>query len=126
MGMEFKELKKRNEKHLARIQLFCKEAIQFINQAQNELLSSARANTQLLQFIDDKKSEIDDLHRRYVLYVEECNFDNIQIKNETIEHVKSAIEKAKEDVKSLVTPFEKMTDYMLGSLPNILDGHCNL
>lgn len=115
MGMEFKELKKRNEKHLARIQLFCKEAIQFINQAQNELLSSSRANAQLLHFIDGKKTEIDDLHRRYERYVEECNFDNIPIKNETIEHVKLAVEKAKEAVKALVTPYEKMTDYVLGS-----------
>lgn len=115
--MEFEELKKLNEKHLARIQLFCKEALQFINQAENELLASSRANSQLLQFIDDKKSEIDDLHRRYILYVEECNFDSIKIKNETIEHVKMAIDKVKESVKALITPYERMADYFLGSIP---------
>jgi len=119
--MELKELRKRNEMHLSRIQLFCKEAIQYINQAENELLSSSRANNLLLQFLEDKKSEIDDLYRRYILYVEECNYDNIQIKNETIEHVKAAIEKAKESVKGLVTTFNKRTDYVFGATPQLYE-----
>ena len=120
-GMESRELRKQNEKHLCRIQLFCKEALQFINQAENELLSSSKANSLLLQFLEDKKSEIDDLYRRYILFVEECNYDNIQIKNETIEHVKTAIEKAKESVKRLVTTYNKRADYVFGATPQLYE-----
>jgi len=111
--MKFNDIEISNEKHLSRIQLFCKEALQYINQAENELLSSSKTNRLLLQFIEDKKSEIDELYRRYIRYVEECNYDNIQIKNETIEHVKSAIENAKESVKGLLTPYPKSIDYFL-------------
>lgn len=115
-----RDVHKRNEDNLMRINLACEQGRRFLDKMESNLIKKGSCNSYLLQLIETSKSEIAQLHKKYASFVEECNFDVVLVDAERVKNVKETVEMMKAKITDIVNGnhHEHTLDYLFPNLDN--------
>ena len=92
-----KFIRRKNEEQALRVELMCKETLCFIKELENALTNvhlSSAASVHLT--LERARNEVNEIHRQYLDYVEECSHDFIEVKEVTMDRLKMRLDLLKE------------------------------